>query len=220
MTKPSNTSLSVPNIPELDDMSLDQVARVLESKGARRTIDCVNWPDQFPYHPLTTFSIAHSGKYIYIDFFVRCNYLRAVNSENNSHVHQDSCVEFFVQPGEGQPYRNFEFNCIGTIHAARRQDRHSGQLMTDEELDRVKRLPSCGTRPFNEIEGLFTWNLTVAIPLDLVGVEYKGKPIELKGNFYKCADLTADPHFLTWAPVNTPEPDFHRPEFFVPITLE
>jgi len=92
--------------------------------------------------------------------------------------------------------------------------------MTDEELATVRRLASCGTRPFNEIEGLFSWNLTVAIPLDLIGVEYKGEPIELFGNFYKCADLTADPHFLSWAPINTPEPDFHRPECFQSIILD
>ena len=213
-------SLHVPYLPDLDGKSLDQVANLLESGGARRTIDCVNWPDQFSYHPLTTFSVAHSDTAMYIDFFVRCNYLRAVNSHNNDPVHQDSCVEFFVTPGKEQPYRNFEFNCIGTIHAARRTDRHHGEKMTDEELATVRRLASCGTRPFNEIEGLFSWNLTVAIPLDLIGVEYKGEPIELFGNFYKCADLTADPHFLSWAPINTPEPDFHRPECFQSIILD
>lgn len=213
--------LHVPYIPELDKMSLDQVALNLDTAGARRTIDCVNWPDQYGYHPLTTFTIAHSDTAIYIDFFVRCNYLRAVNSRNMDPVHQDSCVEFFVTPGIDKPYRNFEFNCIGTIHAARRFSRKDGEPMTDEELNSVRRLPSCGTRPFNEIEGLFSWNLTIAIPLKLIGVEdYQGKPINLLGNFYKCADLTAEPHYLTWAPISTPEPDFHRPEFFQPIILD
>ncbi len=213
-------SLSVPYMPELDNLSQEEIIKQLDELGTRRTIERLNWKDQYPYRPLTVISIAHSGKYIYVDFMVRCNYLRAVNYENNSSVHQDSCVEFFVSPIGRTPYYNFEFNCIGTIHAACRMDRHTGTPLTDEQLDRVKRYPSCGTRPFQELEGMFTWNLLVAIPLDLIGLEYEGKPIEMLGNFYKCADHTATPHFLSWAPIDTPEPDFHRPEFFAPIVLE
>ena len=210
----------MPYIPELDGMTLEQVMTTLDERGARRTVDSLNWKDEFPYHPLTAFSIAHSGTHIYIDFFVRCNYLRAVNSENNSDVYKDSCVEFFVAPENNAPYYNFEFNCIGTAHVARRMDRHSGQLLTDEQLATIKRLPSCGTRPFEELEGIFSWNLVVAIPLDLIGVKYEpGKPLHLKGNFYKCADGTSEPHYLSWSPIDTPHPDFHRPEFFGDITL-
>ena len=213
-------SLSIPFIPELDNLEVDDIIKQLDDNGTRCTVDCLNWKEQFPYTPLTAFTAAHSGKYIYIDFFVRCNYLRAVNYENNSHVHQDSCVEFFVAPKGNAPYYNFEFNCIGTIHAARRMDRHNGTPLSDEDLNRVLRYPSCGTRPFEELEGMFSWNLLVAIPLDIMGLEYNGNAIPLKGNFYKCADLTSQPHFLSWMPIDTPEPDFHRPEFFADIVLE
>lgn len=216
-TKPH---LSVPYLPKLDSLSSDEAIKMLDEQGKRQTIQCLNWKEQYPYRPLTAISIAHSGKYIYIDFLVRCNYLRAVNYENNSSVHQDSCVEFFVCPDGKLPYYNFEFNCIGTIHAACRQDRNNGTPLSDDKLARVIRHPSCGTRPFNELEGMFTWNLLVAIPLDLLGLVYENKPITMRGNFYKCADLTATPHFLSWAPIDTPEPDFHRPEFFADIVLE
>lgn len=221
MDKKCPKSLSIPFIPELDSLSSDDVIKTLDDSGARRTIDTVNWPDQFPYRPLTAFSIAHSGKAVYIDFFVRCNYLRAVNYLNNSPVHQDSCVEFFVQPKNDDPhYYNFEFNCIGTIDAARRLDRHNTTPLTDEQLNQVKRVASCGNKPFEEVEGMFTWNLLVVIPLDLIGIKYEGTPVKLRGNFYKCADKTSVPHFLSWSPVDTPEPDFHRPEFFADLTLE
>lgn len=220
MTENAPTPLHIPYIPELDNLSNDNVVKLLDEKGERRTIGCINWKEQYPYHPLTVVSTAHSDTHIYIDFLVRCNYLRAVNSQNNAPVHQDSCVEFFVCPNGKLPYYNFEFNCIGTIHAACRQDRHNGTPLTDAQLDSVRRYPSCGTKPFEEVEGMFTWNLLVAIPLDLIGLKYEGKPIEMTGNFYKCADLTASPHFLSWAPINTPEPDFHRPEFFAPIVLD
>ena len=218
-TQPKN--LNVPYIPELNDVQLEDAVGILDEKGERRTIDCLNWKDQFPYHPLTAFSIAHSGTHIFLDFFVRCNYLRAVNYKNNSDVYQDSCVEFFVAPEGNAPYYNFEFNCIGTIHAAKRMDRHNGTLLSDDELSLVRRLPSCGTRPFEELEGIFSWNILVAIPLKLIGKSYTpGTPLTLHGNFYKCADATSHPHYLSWSPIDTPTPDFHRPEFFGTIVLE
>lgn len=214
-------TLSVPCIEQLDTLSCEEIIRVLDDCGTRQSIDSVNWPGQYPYRPLSSFVIAHSRTAIYIDFFVRCNYLRAVNYKNNSDVYQDSCVEFFVQPDPADPhYFNFEFNCIGTIHTARRLDRHSGELLADDQLDRVMRYPSCGTKPFQEVEGMFNWNLLVAIPLDMIGVSCQNGPVKMRGNFYKCADMTSVPHFLSWNPIDTPTPDFHRPEFFGDIILE
>lgn len=212
--------IDVPFIPELNDVELDEAINILHDKGTRKMVETINWPNEYPYQPLTSFSIAHSGTHIFIDFFVRCNYLRAVNSTDNSSVHQDSCVEFFVSPTGELPYYNFEFNCIGTVHAACRNSRHDGVLLTSPQLAKIKRLPSCGTKPFNELQGMFAWNLVVAIPLELMNVKYEGEPIAMTANFYKCADLTSTPHFLSWAPIDTPEPDFHRPEFFGTITLQ
>jgi hypothetical protein len=84
----------------------------------------------------------------------------------------------------------------------------------------VIRYASCGTRPFNEIEGLFTWNLTIAIPLELVGLKYKGEPIRVQGNFYKCASGTSLPHYMSWNPIKTDKPNFHCQEFFGDIILD
>lgn len=212
--------LHIPFLPQLDEMTLEDTIAFLDDHGVRQTVECLNWKDQYPYRPLTAVSVGHSGTDLYIDFFVRCNYLRAVNFENNSPVHQDSCVEFFVEPNCQLPYFNFEFNCIGTVHAACRMDRHNGTPLRDDDLKRIRRFASCGTRPFNELEGMFTWNLVVAIPLDLMKLQYAGEPLAMRGNFYKCADLTTAPHFLSWAPISTPQPDFHRPEFFAPIILD
>lgn len=61
-------TLHVPYIPKLDNLDYDNIIHRLEENGERRTIEALNWATLFPYHPLTTFNIAHSGKYIYIDF--------------------------------------------------------------------------------------------------------------------------------------------------------
>lgn len=214
-------TLNVPYIADLDFLNTDAIFNRLESSGVRHNIGELNWKEQYPYHPLTTFTIAHSANYIYVNFFVRCNYLRAMNFENNSPVYEDSCVMFFVQPEGSKEYWNFEFNCIGTIKASHRESRNTAVTpLSDSDIASIAVLPSCGRRPFREVEGLFTWDILAAIPLSLLGLKYEGKPLELRGNFYKCASGTSQPHFLSWSPISTPAPDFHRPEYFGKIILD
>lgn len=212
-------TLTIPKIDKIDSFYAENIIDLLENKGQRCIIDSINWENEFPYRPLSSFTIAHDGNYIYIDFFVRCNYLKAENYENNSPVSQDSCVEFFVAPKGDNHYWNFEFNCIGTTNASHRTERKSPTRLTDNEISQIIRYASCGNKPFQELEGIFSWNLLIAVPLSLIGVEYSGSPIAMKGNFYKCASGCSQPHYLSWNPINTEKPDFHRPEFFGNIIL-
>lgn len=213
-------TLHIPYIADLDFLNTDAIFNRLESSGERHTIEELNWKEQYPYHPLTTFTTAHSDRYIYVNFFVRCNYLRAVNFRSNTPVDEDSCVSFYVCPEGADSYLGLDINCIGTIKATSCAMNGSCVLLDDAEIAKIAVLPSCGTRPFQEIEGLFTWDILVAIPLDTIGVKYEGNPINLCGNFYKCASGTSQPHFLSWNPVDTPTPDFHQPGSFGKIVLD
>ena len=214
-------NIHLPYIPELDKCATaDEIVTLLDSYARRESIASLNWPGQFDYAPLTTFTAAHSGEYIYIDFFVRCNYLRAENYQPLSPVSQDSCVEFFLAPKCDRHYWNFEFNCIGTINASHRTERNNPTRLNPEELASIRVSPSCGTRPFREMEGMFSWNLLIAIPLSLIGVEYEGEPIAMKGNFYKCGSATSAPHYLSWNPIKSEKPNFHLPEYFGDIILD
>ncbi|MDR2887465.1 MAG: hypothetical protein LBV26_05635, partial [Bacteroidales bacterium] len=40
------------------------------------------------------------------------------------------------------------------------------------------------------------------------------KGVEWKANFYKIAENTSNPHYITWAKVDRPRPDWHVPEYF------
>lgn len=213
-------TLHLPCLPELANVDESVAREILADKGTNFTLDCVNWPAEYPYKPEVRISSAHTDSAIFINYSVKGNSLRAVNTDFNSHVHQDSCVEFFVAPNDRAPYYNFEFNCIGTPHVAHRLDRHNGTPLPHDTIATIRRYSTCGKKPFEEITGEYSWSLLVVIPLAILGVEYKGEPIRLMGNFYKCADLTAAPHFLSWAPIATAQPDFHRPEFFAPIILD
>lgn len=212
--------LNVPFVEGLDAMSMASVADYMELHLKKVGINCVNWEDKYPYHPITVFSMAYSDKFLYVNYFVRCNYLRAVNYKNNSPVAEDSCVEFFMQTPGSEEYWNFEFNCIGAINASHRKDRKHPIRLTDMELATVKRYATCGNNPFQELEGIFNWGLAIAIQFELIGVDVSKRPIEMKGNLYKCASATSMPHYLSWAPIKTDKPDFHRPEYFGKIILE
>lgn len=126
--------IEVPFVAGLCDKPLSQVSEILEAQGVRQAIDCVDWPNEFPYKPITSFYIARDKECLYINYFVKGNYLRAVNSTDNSPVWEDSCVEFFVQiPGE-KYYYNFEFNCIGTALAARRTGREDAEHFSADKM--------------------------------------------------------------------------------------
>ena len=74
--------------------------------------------------------------------------------------------------------------------------------------------------PFDHEGSIFTWDVAMIIPLDLIGVNPESLPDTLKANFYKCGDLTSHPHYLSWSPIGTPKPDFHRPEYFGELIIK
>lgn len=208
------TSLTIPYLPQLSELDINSMIHVMEEQALRQNIGYANWPEQFPYKPITAFSIARDSKKLYINFFVRGNCLKAIHEKDQSPVWTDSCVEFFMKAEDSDKYCNFEFNCIGTCYAARRVTRPDFTLLSTEELNQIERYPNLGRKPFVEMQGLFTWDLLVAIPFEIMGLDGNNLPEKITGNFYKCADDTALPHYVSWAPIDTPKPDFHRPEFF------
>lgn len=109
---------------------------------------------------------------------------------------------------------NFEFNCIGTCDAARRLSREEKTSLTDEEYKSIIRYSSLENKTFNEKKGIYDWELLVAIPLSVMGLDPQNLPEKILANFYNCADDTEYPHFVSWNPIDLPNPDFHCPKFF------
>lgn len=107
-------TLHIPYIPELDlaicDNADDDVITMLDRRGSRCLIDSLNWTDQYPYAPLTSVTAGHSGTAIYIDFFVRCNYLRAVNDKDLSPVAKTRASNSLYLPTPTIPF-------IGTLNS-------------------------------------------------------------------------------------------------------
>ena len=137
---------------------------------------------------------------------------RAVNTAPDSAVWEDSCLEFFFSAG-GADYINLEANSNGALRASIGPDRHDRRLLRE--------LPV--TLPTARAEvGEDCWALTLTVPAELVET-LLGVPLQsglrLRGNFYSCGDATPAPHYAAWSAVDTPAPDFHRPEFFGELVL-
>lgn len=193
-----------------------------ESAGLEvHRIDTLNWP-QLSYRPEVKFLIARSGKYLLLKFFVSEKAVRAVNTKSNQPVYQDSCVEFFIAPDPGGSYLNFEFNAIGVCLSQKGFDRGSRSFLDPDQISLIRTWPSLGRQPFEERYDLPDWSLLVAIPLQILfgpgEIDLHGRSVH--ANFYKCGDKLSDPHYLSWNPIGTDEPDFHRPEYFGLLEFE
>lgn len=125
-------------------------------------------------------------------------------------VYTDSCLEFFVSFNNDSPlYMNFEMNSAGAFLSAIRTDRKNktpiDQVVTELPVVTAEKNENC-------------WSVEVEFPFamieELFGECVFGNGYSFKGNFYKCGDETAVPHFGSWSPINWEKPDFHRPEFF------
>ena len=186
------------------------------------TIDKVNWPESFPEKPEVSVEVSNDHEYLRLHYRVRGEQLRAVTTVDQGPVWEDSCVEFFCQvPGE-KHYMNFETNCIGAMVASRRLGRAEDvQPLPPEEMALIERKCTNPREVIEEKDGLFEWEVELGIPLKLIFRDRKPVfPQPLRVNFYKCADKTKKPHFLSWQPIALPQPNFHCPEFFGEIVLK
>ena len=134
--------------------------------------------------------------------------------EDNGRVWEDSCCEFFMSDPEDGTYYNFEMNCIGTLLASKRKNRQDFRYFGKDELGQVVRHSSLERKEYGLTDGPYSWQTAICIPFSLVGINPDNLPGKIRANFYKCADKSAHPHFLSWNPVEIPEPDFHRPDYF------
>lgn len=206
-------SLNVPFVEGLEKMNLGDFEEVMRDKGVSASVNEANW-GEYPYCPKVVFSIARSRTHLFIKYSVRGLDLRAMALEDNGNVWEDSCCEFFVSHPSDGTYYNFEMNCIGTLLASKRYSREASEKIPPSVLKRVIRHSTLPHERVEERGKVFEWEVWMGIPLDLMGLDSENLPPYLMANFYKCGDKTGHPHFLSWNPISTPAPDFHRPEFF------
>ncbi len=199
----------------------DEVEDVLVSNSIKPVVlGCSNWSDDYPCKPEVEFRVAHTGDSILISWRCREDYVRAVE-DDNGHVWEDSCVEFFISFDENT-YYNIECNARGAMLCGFGNGKSDRLPASGPLLSEVRRKSSFGQDKFESKKVGESWTVSMIIPLALF---FAGAPDDLSGvcstgNFYKCGDMLPEPHFLSWRPVKTAVPDFHRIEFFGKLKFE
>jgi hypothetical protein len=152
-------------------------------------------------------------------------------------------VEFFVEPRAGRGYFNFEINCGGTLllyycqpppavatgnpgPQAAKSSPTKKTVFNPVPWDLGRQVAIYHSLPQvvdPEIETDTEWRIEYFIPFAIF--EHIFGPLGpisgqvWRANFYKCADNTSHPHWLSWAPLNG-EISFHLPQYFAPIRFQ
>ena len=175
-------------------------------------------PEHFPF---TQAKVAYDNTAIYVIFRVEDKYVKAVAGKNQGPVYLDSCVEFFFSPEDGikDGYFNLEMNCGGTMLFHHQMEPRTKQTFISE--DHIAQVEVATTLPEivdPEIIEDTTWVAEYRIPFSVLSNYHSfsnpGAGSVWRANFYKCADKTSHPHWLTWSPIDFPKPNFHVPEYF------
>jgi hypothetical protein len=183
-------------------------------------IDIFPWPaiNGDDFRPLTTVKMAAGADSLFVFMETSETEIRAELKGLSRQVYTDSCMEFFLMadPDNSTQYINWEFNPVGAMCLAvgtHRYDRHEIQIDTYMELFKVKTNISDNG-----------WNIEYHIPFTFLRSCFPSLKLKqgyiMRGNFYKCGDKTARPHYGCWSPIDLPSPDFHCPPFFGILILE
>lgn len=167
------------------------------------------------------FSLAHDENNIILKFTVRESNIKARYTNFNEPVWNDSCVEFFISFNK-ENYYNFEFNCIGNALGGHGSGKTNRVAIEETLLKNIKIKPSLGFNKIEIINRPTDWTLEVIIPKETFCHDKIDSFVGMKanGNFYKCGDEQVKPHFLSWTPILSEQPNFHLPEFFGEIEFE
>ena len=125
---------------------------------------------------------------------------------------QDSCLEFFFCPMEGdRRYFNIEFSPTGCFYLGFGSDRY----------DLVRLIPE---------QPIFTpdirrtetgWEISYSVPFSFIRrffPDFSAEPGKgIRANFYKCGDLTVNEHYFSWNPIEQAQPDYHLSAYFAPL---
>ncbi|MBR4890623.1 MAG: carbohydrate-binding family 9-like protein [Clostridia bacterium] len=174
------------------------------------SLDKINWPE-FPCSYKTTAKLLYNENGIYVRLETDEKPLLARFSNQNDTICCDSCMEFFVRPNENDPrYINFEFNPFGTMYMSVRTSR----------FDPV--FPDKDKKYFNVKSYVDDkkWVLQFCIPFEFIDEIFGSHTKKIYGNLYKCGNETVKRHYATYYPIDTEQPDYHRPEFFGEFILD
>ena len=201
-------------IPFIENKDLDNI-----SYRDIKAIKISNWPWMKDYTPKCSVKAFVSGccskgEKLHIRMTCYEKNPKAVYTNFFDDVYKDSCLEAFISFTHGGPYMNCEMNANGASLIAFGPDRENRT-----RIDALIIPPSVRA----EIKKK-KWRVEIVLDISdlrkIFGEDTNiDKGSEFFANFYKCGDETEIVHYGCWSPIETPEPDFHRPEYFGRVTI-
>ena len=178
-----------------------------------------HYPWGCKYRPESYGVLGYNNEYIFLYMRSYDYKRRAEVTEDNGDIYTDSCLEFFFNPcpDSRDVFFNLEINPRRYLYLAFGEpDMSKRHLFTTAEynhfdltvLDRQSALA-----------GDF-WDVSASIPFSFIKrvmpeFEYKGN-MRFTGNFFKCGDETASPHYGCWSEIipDSSNPNFYKTKFF------
>lgn len=172
-------------------------------------IDNLLWTDPLPISAQAQLCWDEEVIYLRMEAFEKD--IRKEETDPLAEICNDSCLEFFIQPTDAPTYLNFEINPLANYLIGQ------GDCDVDNRLRVI--IPDFETRMEPKVEFTATgWVLSYKVPFSFIRLfypQFEAKVgAKVRGNCFKCGDLTVNPHFLAWSPAVSEEPAFHLPEYF------
>ena len=160
--------------------------------------------------------LCYDADAIYVRLRAKEANIRAEETGVTGSPYLDSCLEFFFCPDpQNKTYFNIECNPNCCMYLGIGTDRYD-----------LIRLLLPGENPLDTAAARTEdgWQVTYRIPVSFIRrffPEFKAESgAMMRGNFYKCGDLTPQEHYYSWNPVELVKPDFHCSEFFGKLYFE
>jgi len=181
-------------------------------------VDIYKWGDEYTPKVYAQM-VFKEGDGLYVRMECEETNPRAENTEYNSPVYHDSCMEFFcIYKPElvNNKYINFEMNAASTYLSNYNDRNPGGKTVAIKDLtDTMPTMESFKTDT--------TWGINLHVPNDTIDDIYGGKSLtegsKLLLNLYKCGDKTEIKHYGSWAEIDNPKPNFHLPQFFCEVEI-
>lgn len=151
--------------------------------------------------------LCYDTDYLYVRLEAVEPNIRMEETDLLAEVCLDSCLEFFLRPTERMDYFNIEFNPNKIVWLGFGSGVHN----------LIRLMPDTNALLAPQVE--FTeggWVLTYRVPFAFIRQffpEFQVKVgAKMYANAYKCGELTVKSHYLSWNPVLSETPAFHRPQ--------
>ncbi len=171
-------------------------------------VDHYQWLPALPVTMQAQICYSESGLHVHLQCIEP--HIRAEHNTPLAEVCEDSCMEFFFRPMEEDlRYFNIEINPNGCTYVGfgSGMENHVRLIPKDGELT--------GKRVRYTQDG---WEVFYTVPLPFVRIFFPDFELtagkRIYANCYKCGDKTVQPHYMTWNPIDSADPDFHRPTDF------